>query len=86
LHLDHPTPEIYADVFRRYAASVGVEAPTSLIANVLQRYADEKRDLRASEPRDLIERARDLCRLRRKPFALDEEVMNIAWAAYFGLT
>lgn len=86
LHLEPPTPEIYADVFKRYARKVGVEATPELIAGLLQRYKDEGRELRASEPRELIERARDLCGLRRIPFKLDQEIMTVAWAAYFGLT
>jgi hypothetical protein len=86
LHLDHPTPEQYGEIFKRYAKSVGIEASPALITQVLNRYRTESRDLRASEPRDLIERSRDLCSLRRAPFTLNEEILNIAWTAYFGLT
>ena len=45
---------------------------------------DEGRELRASEPRDLIERAREVCDLRDQPFELNAEVLNTAWLAYFG--
>jgi predicted ATPase with chaperone activity len=84
LQLPAPTAEQWADVFRRYARSAGVEVPAGLTESLLKRYEIEGRDLRASEPRDLIERARDLCRLRRRAFALDRDVMDTAWAAYFG--
>ena len=57
-----------------------------LIVKVLERYRNEKRDLRASEPRDLIERARDICRLRHRTFTLDSAIITMAWNAYFGLT
>jgi hypothetical protein len=86
LRLDQPTRELWAEIFRRYAASAGVTASDELISSLLQRYADEGRELRASEPRDLIERARDLCRLRGLPFALNPDVMSTAWSAYFGST
>src|SRR5206468_4824716 len=61
LHLERPTPADYAEVFRRYAASVGVAVPAGLMERLLERYGTEGRDLRASEPRDLIERVRDIC-------------------------
>jgi hypothetical protein len=32
----------------------------------------------------LIERAREVCELRRQPFALTSDVLNTAWLAYFG--
>ena len=86
LRVDEPSAESYADVFRRYAKSVGLEAPDALIAAVLKRYRDEGRDLRASEPRDLIERVRDWCQSHHRPFRLDEESLATAWRAYFGLT
>ena len=59
-------------------------ADSSLIDELLRRYQAEGRDLRGSEPRDLIERAREVCQLRQQPFALTSEVLNIAWLAYFG--
>jgi hypothetical protein len=54
------------------------------IARILERYRAEERDLRASEPRDLIERARDICRLHHQPFQLNQEVLDVAWRGYFG--
>ena len=36
------------------------------------------------EPRDLLERALDVFRLRGCPFQLDREVLDIAWFGYFG--
>jgi hypothetical protein len=84
LHLDLPTPEQYARIFERYAAHVGTTAPPGLIERIIARYDFEKRPMRASEPRDLIERSRDLCRYRGQPFELDDEVIEIAWKGYFG--
>jgi predicted ATPase with chaperone activity len=86
LHLDQPSAELYTAIFRRYAENAGLAVPDGLIPALLQRYKEEGRDLRASEPRDLIERARDLCRLRGQPFSIDPDVMNRAWQAYFGQT
>jgi hypothetical protein len=43
------------------------------------------RPLRQScEPRDLIERARDICRFGGRQLELSAEVLALAWAGYFG--
>ena len=47
-------------------------------------YQEEGRDLRASEPRDLVERSRDICHLYGRPFELTPDGLEIAWMGYFG--
>ena len=84
LHLDYPTPENYQKIFQQYAAAQGLHVANGLIHTILDRYQAEQRDLRASEPRDLIERARDICCLRRQPFELNQEILDSAWRGYFG--
>ena len=84
LHLDYPTPENYQKIFQQYAEAQGVPIANGLVPSILDRYRAEQRDLRASEPRDLIERARDICRLRRQPFELNQEILDSAWRGYFG--
>jgi hypothetical protein len=51
---------------------------------LLERYASEGRELRGCEPRDLIERARDICRFTDRPLELNDDVMTLAWTGYFG--
>ena len=53
-------------------------------AELLERYRAENRELRACEPRDLIERARDICRFQTEPLELTPEVLDLAWIGYFG--
>ena len=68
----------------RYANRKGTTAPQHLVARLIDRYGDEKRPFRACEPRDLIERANDICRFRSKPLELTNEVLDLAWIGYFG--
>ncbi len=82
--LDDPNPERYARIFSRYAAQRGLEVPPGLVDAVLDRYRAENRPMRACEPRDLIERVRDICAYRGRPDALTPEVLDIAWTGYFG--
>ncbi len=79
-----PSPQDYALVLTRYAARCGLEASPDLIAWLLARYQAERRPLHSCEPRDLVERARDICRYRGWPMVLTQEVLAQAWQGYFG--
>jgi hypothetical protein len=84
LYLDQPSPERYTEIFERYAAQCGIAVPSGLVDRMLDRYRVERREHRGCEPRDLIERARDICRYRGSPFELTEEVLDLAWSGFFG--
>ncbi|MHC4403138.1 MAG: hypothetical protein ACYTG0_26040 [Planctomycetota bacterium] len=84
LYLGYPTKENYVKTFHRYAAERQLDVPPGLIEKLFARYEAQGRPLRSCEPRDLIERARDICGYRREPVGLSDEVMNIAWIGYFG--
>lgn len=84
LRLDSPTAETYTKVFEDYAKRYNFNADTTLIKHVLGRYHETGRTLRCCEPRDLIERVRDICTLRGQPFALSNDLIDVAWKGYFG--
>jgi hypothetical protein len=64
---------------------VGVAAGPEVIDRLLARYRAEGRELRACQPRDLIERSNDICRFRGIPLELTPEVLDVAWFGYFGI-
>ena len=68
-----------------YAERQGATVAPEALDGLLQRYRAENRELRACEPRDLIERARDICRFRGSPLELSAQVLDLAWAGYFGV-
>ncbi|HEX8199375.1 MAG TPA: hypothetical protein VF590_02730, partial [Isosphaeraceae bacterium] len=84
LQLHAPTPDQYAEIFRRHAARAGVAAPEDQVERLLDRYRLERRELRGCEPRDLIDRALELRRFRGGPPELTEEDLDLAWSGYFG--
>jgi hypothetical protein len=84
LCLEAPSPERYSQIFEKYARSRDLPITPGLVERLLERYATEERELRGCEPRDLIERARDFCRFTGRPADLNDEVMALAWAGYFG--
>ena len=55
-----------------------------MINQLLERYREQNREMRSCEPRDLIERARDICRFQGKSLELTPEVLDLAWIGYFG--
>lgn len=84
IYLGAPTAEEYTRIFRMYAQRQGVTVAPQIIEQLLERYRAQKRELRACEPRDLIERARDICRFHGKPLELTPKVLDLAWSGYFG--
>lgn len=84
LYLGTPTPDQYARIFQQYAQRQGANLAPGVIDRLLARYREQKRDLRSCEPRDLIERARDICLFRGTPLELTPDVLDLAWTGYFG--
>lgn len=84
VYLGAPTPEQYAKIFQHYAKSQGVEVAPAVIEGLLERYRAQNRELRSCEPRDLIERARDICRFHSRSLDLTPKVLDLAWSGYFG--
>jgi DNA-binding PadR family transcriptional regulator len=83
-YLGAPTPEQYGQIFRQYAQRHGATAAPEVIDRLLERYRTQGRELRACEPRDLIERSRDICRFHGRSLELTPEVLDLAWTGYFG--
>jgi hypothetical protein len=84
LFLGQPTEKQYVQIFRQYAEQRAAAVPPGTVERILARYRDEGRELRCCQPRDLIERSRDICRFHGKPLELTPEVLDTAWMGYFG--
>lgn len=84
LAIEGPTPEAYGTIFRHYASKYNLQVSDELLSRLLKRYHDNARELRACEPRDLIERVRDICLYHGEPVKLTNELLDLAWKAYFG--
>jgi hypothetical protein len=82
--MNDPSEGDYAEVFRRYAKTMGLGVPGGLLAWLFDQYRTEGRPLRGCEPRDLLERVRDICKFRRMPLELNENTLSLAWMGYFG--
>jgi predicted ATPase with chaperone activity len=84
VYLGAPTAEQYTRIFQQYAQRQGATVAPEVLEHLLERYRAQNRELRACEPRDLIERARDICRFHNRSLELTPKVLDLAWAGYFG--
>lgn len=84
LYLGAPTPERYHQIFAAAAHGRRVSVPPGLVDRLLNRYRKERRPMRGCEPGDLLSRVQDLCDLRRQSLQLNDELIDLAWAGYFG--
>ena len=82
--MDDPSQGVYAEVFRRYARRLSLETTEGLLDWLFNQYRLEGRPLRGCEPRDLLERVRDICRFRNIPLQLNQKTLSLAWTGYFG--
>ncbi|MEI6082949.1 MAG: ATPase [Verrucomicrobiota bacterium] len=84
IHVMAPSPQTYADIFIRYARRHGLTVDPTILAHLEIRYGKENREPKACEPRDLIDRAMEVCRYNREKLRLSKEIVDIAWDGYFG--
>jgi len=84
LYLGPPNEEQYTEIFNAYAQRVGATVAPEVIQRILEKYKEQDRELRACEPRDLIERSRDICTFHNRPLELTNKVIDLAWTGYFG--
>lgn len=79
-----PSPQTYAEIFIRYASQHGLSVEPTMLAHLEMRYGRENREPKACEPRDLIDRAIEVCKFNREKVRLNKEIVDIAWDGYFG--
>jgi hypothetical protein len=82
--VEPPTPSAFSEIFRRVAKVRGVAIDQPCIDHVLMRYDAEKRVMKGCEPRDLLNKVRDICLFEGRTMQLTPELIDLAWGNYFG--
>src|SRR5882724_734707 len=59
--VEPPTAEAYSEIFERAASARGIGCEKQTLKHVLNKYRSEGRQMKGCEPRDLLDRATDLC-------------------------
>jgi hypothetical protein len=86
LYVMPPGPDTYEQIFAAYAIKRGLAIDPSLLAHLELRYGKENREPKACEPRDLIDRAVEVCKYNRETIRITKESLDLAWDGYFGAT
>lgn len=84
LHFSAPTPDAYMEIFTGYARTRGLAAEPRLVTRLMERYLSEGRIPKCCDPRDLIDRCIELCKLRGQPIRLSADGLDVIWKGYFG--
>ena len=80
-----PTAETYSRILQKYMEGKGLSYSPELLFTLLARYEKEGREMKACEPRDLVERCLDIIRYEGLPREITPELLRRAWNNYFGV-
>ncbi|HEX9917536.1 MAG TPA: hypothetical protein VGA87_00140 [Pyrinomonadaceae bacterium] len=82
--VEPPTPAAYIEIFKRAAHTRGLRAEQVCLDYILNNYMISHRQMKACEPRDLLDRVLDICLFEGQPIELTPKVIDSAWRNYFG--
>ena len=83
LRIDSPTPEEYAEIFRRVCEHAGVTFQPQAVAYVLSYCAERRIIPRSCHPRDIVEQLVDMAAYREETPAFSPELLTLACESYF---
>ena len=82
--VEPPTPGAYTAIFKHQAGRRGITVEQPVLDHILSKYRAERRQMKGCEPRDLLDRATDICLFENKGLKLTPQIVDIAWRNYFG--
>src|SRR2546426_3217964 len=82
--VEPPTAAAYAEIFDRAASARGITCEQACLDHVLNKYRIERRQMKGCEPRDLLDRATDICLFEGSALKITPAVIDVAWRNYFG--
>jgi len=82
--VEPPTPAAYTSIFRYQANKRGITVEQPVLDHILAKYRTERRQMKGCEPRDILDRATDICKFEHHSLKLTPQIVDIAWCNYFG--
>ena len=82
--VEPPTPAAYVEIFKRAAYTRGLRCDQTCLDHILNNYMIEHRQMKACEPRDLLDRVTDICLFEGRTLELTPKLIDVAWRNYFG--
>ncbi len=78
--------DTYSLILQRYFTFRELNYDPQLLYRLFTRYEQEGREMKACEPRDLVERCLDICKYEKLPRRITIDILDRAWNYYFGVT
>jgi MoxR-like ATPase len=82
--VEPPTPGAYTAIFKHQASRRNIVVEQPVLDHILTKYKVERRQMKGCEPRDLLDRATDICLFEKHGLSLTPHIIDIAWRNYFG--
>ena len=82
--VEPPTPAAYSEIFKRQATNRGFICDQATLDHILTKYRVERKQMKGCEPRDLLDRATDICLFESQRLELTPQIVDVAWRNYFG--
>jgi hypothetical protein len=82
--VEPPTAEAYTSIFRAQAQRRNIAVEQPVLDHILTKYRVERRQMKGCEPRDLLDRATDICLFEKHGLKLTPQIIDVAWRNYFG--
>jgi hypothetical protein len=82
--VEPPTAEAYSEIFRHQANKRGIRVDQPILDHILTKYRVERKMMKGCEPRDLLDRATDICLFEGQKLELTPQIIDVAWRNYFG--
>lgn len=82
--VEPPTAEAYSEIFRHQSDSRGIKCDQAVLDHILTKYRIEHRQMKGCEPRDILDRATDICLFEGRRLELTPQIVDVAWRNYFG--
>ena len=84
IRIDSPTRELYTIIFQLVCRQRNIPYSETIVASLFQKYYDQGRRPRSSDPRDLLDMASSICRFHEKSIVLTEELIDECARRFFG--
>ena len=82
--VEPPTAGAYTAIFKYQAGKRGIAVEQPVLDHILMKYRVERRQMKGCEPRDLLDRATDICLFEKHSLKLTPQIVDVAWRNYFG--
>jgi hypothetical protein len=85
LNFTSPSADTYSLILQRYFAFRELNYDPKFLWRLFNRYEQEVREMKACEPRDLVDRCLDICKYENLPRRITVDILDRAWDYYFGV-